>query len=250
MKRLISGLSLALAFVAGASAQVTSPVSSPVSSQLTYNVAGVSDYRYRGISQTRLRPALQGGADWADAGSGLYVGTWLSTIRWTRDAGGDGSIEWDVYAGKRGSIGNGSGVTYDVGVLGYAYPSSGLHPDADTLEVYGQLGYGPATLKYSHAATNLFGFADSRNSAYLDAAVNHDVGGGWIVNLHAGRQKVRNHDNASYTDWKAGVTRDFGVVTVALAWIGTNAGKSAYASPVNGKFTGRDAVLLTVSKVF
>ncbi len=238
MKRLISGISLALVFAAGASAQVT------------YNVAGVSDYRYRGISQTRLQPALQGGADWTDGGSGLYAGTWLSTIRWTKDAGGDGAIEWDVYAGKRGSIGGDGGFTYDVGVLGYAYPSSDLHPDADTLEVYGQLGYGPATLKYSHAATNLFGFADSRNSGYLDAAINHDAGGGWIVNLHAGRQKVRNHGDASYTDWKAGVTKDFGVVAVALAYIGTNAGRSAYASPVNGKFTGRDALVLTVSKVF
>lgn len=48
----------------------------------------------------------------------------------------------------------------------------------------------------------------------------------------------------------AGVTKDVGVVTVALAYVGTNAGKSAYASPANGKFTGRDALLLTVSKEF
>jgi uncharacterized protein (TIGR02001 family) len=234
MKRLISGLSLALAFAASASAQVS------------YNVAAVSDYRYRGISQTRLQPALQGGADWT--GNGFYVGAWASTIKWIKDAGGDGGAEIDVYAGRRGDIGG--GFTYDVGVLGYAYPSNGLHPDADTLEVYGQVGYGPATLKYSHAATNLFGFADSKDRGYLDASVNHDVGGGWIVNLHAGRQDVRHHDAASYTDWKAGVTKDFGVVTVALAYIGTNADRSAYASPVNGKFTGRDAVVVTVSKAF
>jgi uncharacterized protein (TIGR02001 family) len=234
MKRLISGLSLAFLFASGASAQVT------------YNVAGVSDYRYRGISQTRLQPALQGGADWT--GGGFYVGTWASTVKWTKDAGGDGSVEIDVYAGKRGEFAG--GITYDVGVLGYAYPSNGLHPDADTLELYGQLGYGPATLKYSHAASNLFGFADSRHSGYLDASLNHDIGNGWTVNLHAGRQKVRSHDAASYTDWKAGVTKDFGVVTVALAYIGTNASESAYASPVNGKFTGRDGVVATVSKVF
>lgn len=233
MKRLISGLSLALVF-AGASAQVT------------YNAAVTSDYRYRGISQTRLQPALQGGADWTD--DGWYVGAWASTIKWTKDAGGDGSVELDLYAGKRGDLTG--GFTYDVGVLGYAYPSNDLHPGADTVEVYGQLGYGPATLKYSHAATNLFGFVDSRHSGYLDASVNHDVGGGFAVNLHAGRQKVRNHDAASYTDWKVGVTKDFGIAAVALAYIGTNAGKAAYASPVNGKFTGRDALVVTVSKTF
>lgn len=233
MKRLISGITLAVAF-ATASAQVT------------YNAAVVSDYRYRGISQTRLQPALQGGADWT--AGGFYVGAWASTIKWVKDAGGDGGVEIDAYAGKRGGFAN--GFTYDVGVLGYAYPSNSLHPDADTLELYGQLGYGPATLKYSHAATNLFGFADSRHSGYLDASVNHDLGGGWTVNLHAGRQEVRHHDSASYTDWKAGVAKDFGIVAVALAYVGTNAGRSTYSSPVNGKFTGRDAVVVTVSKVF
>ncbi|TWI66280.1 uncharacterized protein (TIGR02001 family) [Pseudoduganella lurida] len=244
MKRLISGSLFAIAFAATAHAQEAAKPASEVS----FNVAGVSDYRYRGISQTRLKPALQGGADWVDNVNGFYVGAWASTIKWTKDAGGDGSVEIDVYAGKRGTLGG--EVSYDVGVLGYAYPSNDLHPDANTLEVYGQLGYGPATLKYSHAATNLFGFSDSKNSGYLDAAVNQDMGQGWILNLHAGRQKVRHHDAASYTDYKVGVTKDFGVVTVALAWIGTNADKAAYASPVNGKFTGRDAAVLTVSKVF
>ena len=52
-----------------------------------------------------------------------------------------------------------------------------------------------------------------------------------IVNLHAGRQRVENNRATSYTDWKIGRTRDFGVVTGALAYIGTNADKLAYASP-------------------
>ena len=68
----------------------------------TYNAALVSDYRYRGISQTRLQPALQGGADYTHDPSGLYAGTWLSTVKWTRDAGGGGDVEWDLYAGRRG----------------------------------------------------------------------------------------------------------------------------------------------------
>ena len=42
-------------------------------SPLTFNIGVVSDYRYRGISQTRLKPAVQGGADYA-ASNGLYVG--------------------------------------------------------------------------------------------------------------------------------------------------------------------------------
>lgn len=238
MKRLISGVVTSLLLATGHAQD----------SAVSFNAAATSDYRYRGISQARLRPALQGGVDWTDNASGVYAGAWASTIRWTRDAGGDGGIEVDLYAGKRGALAHGIG--YDAGVLGYAYPSNGLRPDADTLELYGQLGYGPATLKYSHAATNLFGFADSRHSGYLDASLNQDLGAGWTLNLHAGRQRVRHHAAAGYTDWKAGVTKDLGGVTVALAYVGTNADKGAYASPVNGKFMGRDALVLTVGRTF
>jgi len=220
---------------------------------LSFNAALTSDYRYRGISQTRLEPALQGGADVVHNASGLYAGAWASTIKWTRDAGGDGDVEIDLYAGKRGEVASGLG--YDVGVLTYVYPSNGLahvpgFASANTTEVYGQLSYGPALVKYSHAVTNLFGFVDSKNSGYLDLAANLDAGNGMTVNLHAGRQRVAHNAAASYTDWKIGVTRDFGIVTGALAYVGTNAGKTAYASPANGKFLGKSALVATVSKTF
>ena len=220
---------------------------------LSFNAALTSDYRYRGISQTRLEPALQGGADVVHNASGLYAGAWASTIKWTRDAGGDGDVEIDLYAGKRGEVASGLG--YDVGVLTYVYPSNGLahvpgFASANTTEVYGQLSYGPALVKYSHAVTNLFGFVDSKNSGYLDLVANLDAGNGMTVNLHAGRQRVAHNAAASYTDWKIGVTRDFGIVTGALAYIGTNAGKTAYASPANGKFLGKSALVATVSKTF
>ena len=220
---------------------------------ITLNAAATSDYRYRGISQTRLQPALQGGADYVHNPSGAYAGAWASTIKWTGDAGGDGGAELDLYAGKRGQLG--AGLSYDAGVLAYVYPSNGLKrvagfANADTTEIYGQLGYGPAYVKYSRALTNLFGFVDSRNSGYLDVGANFDAGGGYTVNLHAGRQTVKNAGQASYTDWKLGATRDFGALTGALAIVGTNAGRAAYASPANGKFLGRTALVLTVGKVF
>lgn len=231
----------------------------PSAGTIAWNAALVSDYRYRGISQTRLRPALQGGADYTDAASGLYAGTWLSTIRWSKDAGGGGDVEWDLYAGKRGALG--ANATYDVGVLGYVYPGNGLKDlpgfaDANTLELYAQVGAGPATVKYSVATTNLFGLRDSRYSGYLDLSANPDLGNGWTLNLHAGRQQVRHSANASYTDWKIGVAHAFDGadvlhgVTVSLALVGTNADRAAYASPANGKFTGRSALVAGIAKVF
>jgi uncharacterized protein (TIGR02001 family) len=253
MKKLILSASIfAAVFGGNVRAQDAAPAAKP-DNETSFNAAVVSDYRYRGISQTRLQPALQGGFDYVNNPTGFYAGTWLSTIKWTKDAGGGGDVEWDIYAGQRGQVSE--AVSYDVGVLGYVYPSNGLDKvsgfvDANTAEIYGQLGYGPAYVKYSHAVTNLFGFVDSKNSGYLDIGANIDAGEGYTVNLHAGHQEVKHNDAASYTDWKIGVTRDFGVVTGALAVIGTNASKTAYASPANGKFLGKTALQVIVNKTF
>lgn len=239
---------LAVAFGATLTAGVALAQEAKPVHEFSLNAAITSDYRYRGISQTRLQPALQGGADYTHNPSGLYAGVWLSTIKWTKDAGGDGDVEVDLYAGRRGALGD--KLSYDAGVLSYVYPSNGLQPSANTTEVYGQLGFGPAYAKYSLGLTNLFGYADSRHSGYLDLGANLDLAQGLVLNLHAGHQNVKGNAAASYTDWKIGLTRDFGVVTGALALVGTNADRVVYASPVNGKFMGRNAVTVSVSKTF
>lgn len=242
-KTLAVQVMMAMATLAG-SAAAQEPAPAPAEHQFSYNVAVASDYRYRGYSQSRLDPALQGGADYTHA-SGLYAGTWLSTIKWTKDAGGDGDIEWDLYGGKRGELGG--GITYDVGGLVYFYPSNGLKPNANTFELYGQLGMGPAYLKYSHALTNLFGTADSKHSGYLDLGANIEVDTGLVLNLHVGRQQVKHNGALSYTDYKLGLTKDLGICSVSLAYIKANT--SAYRSP-DGKNLAKGAAMLTVSKTF
>ena len=57
---------------------------------LAYNVGLVTDYRYRGISQTREKFALQGGLDFT--AGGLYLGLWSSQIKWIKDFGGDAGL--------------------------------------------------------------------------------------------------------------------------------------------------------------
>ena len=248
MKKLILAAAITAAFSAGFVHAEETKVEAKPDNEVSFNAALTSDYRYRGISQTRLQAALQGGADYINNPSGFYAGAWLSSIKWIKDAGGKGNVEVDLYAGKRGEIAK--DVSYDIGVLTYVYPSNALATSADTTEVYGQLGYGPAYVKYSHSVRNLFGFADSKNSGYLDLGANFEVATGLTLNLHAGRQQVKNNGVYSYTDWKIGVTKDFGVVTGALAVIGTNAGEVAYASPENGKFLGKTGLVATLSKTF
>ncbi len=241
MKKLILATAMAAVFTGNSAyAEDAKP-----DNEVSFNASVVSDYRYRGISQTALDPALQGGADYVNNPTGFYAGTWLSTIHWITDIGGNAHVEWDLYAGKRGDIVK--DVSYDVGVLSYVYVNNGLTPSANTTEVYGQLSYGPVYAKYSYSVTNLFGFDDSKGSGYVDIGGNFDIADGYSINVHAGHQEVKNLSAASYSDWKIGVTKDFGVVTGALAVIGTNTSNYVAA---NGNNLGKTALVLSISKTF
>lgn len=213
---------------------------------MAYNVGVVTDYRFRGISQSRLNPALQGGADFTHK-SGLYLGVWASTIRILTDIpGGKGPLELDIYGGYRGNIN--ADVAYDVGLLRYQYPRENFPTTVNTTELYGAVTFGPATLKYSHSiGSETFGVANSRNSGYLEAAATFDLGSGFSIVPHIGHQRFAGTGNgiASYTDYSVGVNKDLGNGLVASATVyGTDADKGFYASPVNGKFLGRSGLVL------
>ncbi|TFW17764.1 hypothetical protein E4L96_13965 [Massilia arenosa] len=246
MKPMTHKLSLAALLALALAAPAVQAEETKPADEVTFNAAVTSDYRYRGLSQTRLKPALQGGADYVNNPTGFYAGTWLSTIKWIKDAGGDGSIEWDLYAGKRGEI-SGTGLSYDVGGLYYFYPSNSLPTSANTFELYGQLGYGPAYAKYSVSTTNLFGTADSKHSGYLDLGANVDLGSGYTLNLHAGHQTVKNNSAFSYTDYKLGVTKDLGFASLSLAVVSTDI--DIVVSP-DGKNLGKTSAVLALSKTF
>ncbi len=216
----------------------------PAPDPLSFNVGAVSEYRYRGISQSRLKPALQGGIDYA-APNGFYVGTWASTIKWIKDAGGDGQVEIDLYGGYKTEVAK--GLTLDVGVLQYLYPSNKLHPSANTFELYGALSFGPVTAKYSHSATNLFGFADSKNSGYFDVTANFDLGDGMTLSPHVGHQTVKRNSGASYTDYSLTLAKDFSGLVVSGGVIGTDA--KGYLSP-NGKDLGKTMLVVGLKKTF
>ena len=215
-------------------------------STLAFNAGVVSEYRYRGISQSRLQPALQGGVDYTDK-SGFYVGAWGSTIKWIKDAGGDANVELDLYGGYKGAVGD---VAYDVGFLRYEYPNNKLPVSANTNEVYGAVTYGLFTAKFSHAISNLFGFADSKNSYYVDLSANLDLGSGYSLTPHVGYQSVKNNADYSYTDYAVTLGKDLGNgLSATAAVIGTDSSKAFYYTPA-GKFTGRTGLVVGLKYSF
>lgn len=219
---------------------------------LTANVTLASQYRYRGLMQTNNQAAIQGGFDFTHA-SGLYLGNWNSSISWLNDSNSKVSapVEMDFYGGCKGNLA--PNVPFDLGVLQYYYP--GDYPSGytspDTTELYAGLGYGPVLFKYSIAMTNLFGFADSKYSQYFDLSGNFDTGvWGLTVNAHVGRQTVRNVTDGAYTDWKLGLTKDFGQgLAVSIAYIDTNADRAVYTNS-RGRYMGRATGLLSLTKTF
>lgn len=245
----MGGLVLGMAAVGGPVMAADAPASTVVGS-----VAVVNDYLFRGLSQTNWKPAVQPGIEY-DHASGWYAGAWGSNISWLSDASTDAahissSVELDFYTGFRGNVG--SGVSYDVGLYEYYYP--GTYPTGFTrpytTEVYGSLGYKGVTLKYSHALSNLFGFSDSKHSGYVDLSYNVEFSPGWTLNLHAGHQKVRHVNGASYSDWKVGVTKTFDHgYSVSLGYYDTNASRSVYTN-ADGHFVGRATGILTLAKAF
>ncbi len=107
----------ALALMSSVPAFAQEEPTSPVT--VTGSVGLVSDYRFRGVSQSDRGMAIQGGITAAHE-SGVYVGTWASSLGgWGRFGGSN--MELDLVAGYSKTFGEGT--TVDVGLTWYMYPS-------------------------------------------------------------------------------------------------------------------------------
>ncbi|MCZ8252766.1 MAG: TorF family putative porin [Hylemonella sp.] len=241
----------ALALTAGSSAFA----------QLAYNVGVVSEYRYRGIAQTAGEPAVQGGLDYAHS-SGFYLGAWGSNISWIKDDGDaagvktKSNVEIDLYGGYKGAITK--DLSYDVGYLRYEFVGNKYKDigtaaaNANTDEAYVGLTYGPATLKYSYAFSNLFGFADSKGSSYADLSATFDLGKGFTVTPHVGVQDIKGKNAAgySYVDYAVTLGKDFGAgFSGTLALISVNADDQTKYT-VNGYRKAKDQVVIGMKYTF
>jgi uncharacterized protein (TIGR02001 family) len=112
------------------------------------------------------------------------------------------------------------------------------------------LTYDVFTAKYSHAVSNLFGFADSKNSYYLDLSAAFDLGDGYSLTPHVGRQSVKNNSVFSYNDYALTLGKDLGNgLSASAALIGTNADKALYVTPA-GKFTGKSGLVVGLKYTF
>ncbi len=289
MRKTIIAASLASAAFAVpqfASAQTAAaPAAAPASPHtFTGNMSLVTDYRFRGISQTFKQPALQGGVRLLarerrvpgqlelqrQRGRGLSLGQPRDgLLRW---------LEEDL-----GRLGPGPGP--DLLLLpGHGREHGQRHGAGEpaqtaathtgkisNTEVYIGGSWKWISLKYSHAVSDYFSQPDTDGSNYWDLSANYDLGDGWNLLGHLGMFNLRKWDvgtdatKASYTDWKIGVTKDLSGWVVGASYIDTTGkgscnvsnpgyycfGNNApFASSTKTKDASGGTVVFSVSKSF
>ncbi len=215
----------------------------------------VSDYRFRGLSQTDKDFAVQGSFTISHE-SGVYATVWGSSIDDYIAAGSDQEI--DLILGYKKTFG---GTTVDVGALYYYYPGSSkfiANYNSDFLEPYFALShtFGPVTAKgtlnyapkvkalaFNHTKDdNLYGALD------LSAAIPDT---GFSLSGHLGHNFTRSFLSTGkhYTDWGAGVSYTWKALTFGVSYVDTSLPKG-YATSLTGKDIGKAGVVATLGVSF
>lgn len=213
------------------------------SAQLTANVSLTSNYKFRGQDQDvskvkSIKPALQGGLDYAFGDSGFYVGNWNSSVDWLTG----NSLESDVYGGYKFKA---AGADLDLGLLTYIYPGNS---NGNTTEVYGAATFGPVTAKYSHTLSkDYFAYAGpgfkGRNTGYLNLAFAQEVAPQVVLKASVGFTRFGGDITApNYMDYSVGGAYDFGSgVSLGAAVVGAN--KKDFFGAIN-----KSRVIVTLTK--
>jgi len=212
-----------------ASAQAAADAAAAPAPNLTGNVSLTTNYKFRGQDQDVLgkndfakdgavKPAIQGGLDYAFGSSGFYVGNWNSSVNWLKG----NSIEMDFYGGYKFK---GGPIDWDVGVLTYVYPGNSA---GATTEIYGAGTWaddaiGAFTAKYSWTVSkDYFNYAGNKggsglegtNTGYLNLAYSKEIIPKLTLKAAVGytffSSDIRSLGYKDYLDYNVGAAYDLG----------------------------------------
>lgn len=194
---------------------------------LSGGIAVTSDYRFRGISLSNEKVAVQPTLTVSHE-SGLYAGVWGSTLP---DSPAYGKFELDLYGGFATEIASGTKV--DVGVTYYTYPGSedGGAP-TDYFEGIGKLSHdiGPVS------ATAMVAYAPKQNSLgdddniYLNLGLAAGIPDSPVtltagIGYNDGSLGLASPDG-KYIDWSLGASFAAGPLTFSVQYIDTDVKKT------------------------
>lgn len=188
------------------------------------SVALTTDYIWRGISQTKSDPAIQGQFDLSHE-SGAYVGVWASNVQFDDDGSTDNTnIEVDAYGGYTNEFDLGfTALTYDFGWLHYEFPS---HDSSNINELYVGFGVSPFE-NLNIGGYYYFGIAvgdEANGGDYRYLSMDYtlpDEWGAFTILGHAAHYD-RKGGNDDYWDWKVGVAKDLAGFNFEIAYTDTD----------------------------
>lgn len=180
----------------------------------TANIGVTSNYMWRGLSQTGDEAAISGGIDYAHD-SGVYVGTWTSSLGSSNGFGNSGQYELDLYGGYTTEI---SDVKLDVGYIQYMYPIG--EGEADFGEVYGKVTFGPVTGTIAYTANKENDAVDT-GDLYYGLSAGFEVSEGLTLGGTIGHYDLADDaaEDGSYNHVQIALTKatgDFGDFTFAV----------------------------------
>ena len=220
------------------------------SAQLSGNLSLTTNYKFRGQDQDAskskaVKPAVQGGFDYAFGESGWYVGNWNSSVDWLSG----NSIEMDLYGGYKFK---GAGLDWDLGALAYVYPGNST---GNTTELYAAATWGPVTAKYSHTISeDYFGFAGAKsgsgrkgsNTGYFALNYAQEVLPKTTLKASLGFTRfagdIKDTGVPNFSDYSLGAAYDFGS-GLSLGAAVAGASKKAYFGHVN-----KSRLIVTLTK--
>ena len=207
---------------------------------VTGTVTVVSDYDFRGITQTAQDPALQGSIDWTSE-SGIYLGAWGSNVDFGDDV--DTDVEIDLYGGIRG----GEDITWDLGIIYYTYMDGS---EFNYPEIYASIGYKWLSGKLWYS--DEFGGVDDNGEAYyIEGNASFPLAEtGLGLTGHVGMSDGDYWDSVDgYFDWSVGVTYTLGHFNLGLKYIDGSDLEEADGTP-DDVFSSEARAVFSVSTTF
>jgi uncharacterized protein (TIGR02001 family) len=187
--------------------------------QFSSTWTAVSDYDFRGVSQSAKNPALQGSADYAFS-NGLSVGAWASNV----DFDVEDDIELDLYANYVGKIND--TFSWTAGATWYDYPTG------DDLDGYWEayVGFNAGKVSFKQWFADDF-YALGESAEYTELNYTEPMSDSVSLALHAGYSWGAYWDSLGDSVGKDGQTFDY---AVQVNW-------TVGHFTLFGKITGTDA---------
>jgi uncharacterized protein (TIGR02001 family) len=168
---------------------------------ISSNFGMVSNYVFRGTTQTGDRAAIQGSIELNHKKSGFYSGLWASSVNFKNNTQED--LEFDFYGGYTKELGS---VNTDLGLVYYKYPGSDKNSEYDFYEAYLDLSTSYKAIDFGNTINYSPDFFGGIGDAYYyNLYASYNINNRLTLNSSIGHQGYSSSDNRSHNDWLAGI---------------------------------------------